>query len=192
MGATRGGSTTDLPRFMNKALGTNFKIITGYRGTATIRLAMQSREVDGGCWTWSSVRSTARSMLDAKGDDKLIPFIIHRRRDDPEVKDLPLFSEVIKNKDDRAAYKVWSAPYGFQRPFTLPPGTPQGRLSILRKAFKATIEDPAFLADAKKARLPIEYVSGEEIEKRVDQILSISPKIKEYLQLLTGLKKKKS
>jgi tripartite-type tricarboxylate transporter receptor subunit TctC len=66
----------------------------------------------------------------------------------------------------------------------LPPGTPKERLSILRKAFKATLEDPEFLAEAKKSKLIIDYVSGEEIEKFVDEILAISPETKESLQFL--------
>ncbi len=184
MGATRGGNTEDLPRFMNKALGTKFKIISGYRGTARLRLAMQSREVEGACWTWDSMRTTARAMLNAEGGDKLIPFIIHSRWDDPEVRNLPLFSEVIKDKDLLAGYKVWSAPYNFQRPFTLPPGTPKERLGILRKAFKATLEDPDFLVDARKSRLTVEYVSGEKIDKFVDQILSMPSEVKESLRFL--------
>ena len=73
----------------------------------------------------------------------------------------------------------------------LPPGTPKARLSILRKAFKATLEDPKFLAQAKKSKLIINYVSGEEIERFVDQILAISPKAKERLQFLIHKKKKK-
>ena len=74
----------------------------------------------------------------------------------------------------------------------MPPGTPKDRLSILRKAFKATLEDPQFLADAKKSKLIINYVSGEEIEKNIAQILAVTPEAKERLQfLVTGKKKKK-
>ena len=72
----------------------------------------------------------------------------------------------------------------------LPPGTPKGRLSVLRKAFKATLEDPEFLAQAKKSKLITNYVSGEEIEKFVDQILAIPPKTKKSLQFLVVKKKK--
>ncbi len=63
--------------------------------------------------------------------------------------------------------------------------------SILRKAYKATLEDPEFLAQAKKSKLIINYVSGEEIEKFVDEILAISPKTKKSLQFLIVKKKKK-
>ncbi len=66
----------------------------------------------------------------------------------------------------------------------LPPGTPKELLSILRKAYKATLKDPAFLAEAKRSKLTINYVSGEEIEKFVDKILAISPETKESLQFL--------
>ena len=66
----------------------------------------------------------------------------------------------------------------------LPPATPKEQLGIVRKAFKTTLEDPEFLAEAKSSNLVIDYVSGEEIEKFVDQILAISPTAKAKLQFL--------
>ncbi len=130
------------------------------------------------------MRVVARAVLDAKGDDKLIPFLTHGNPQDPEVKDLPRLTEVIKGTKNRAILNTWLQQYNFQRPLMLPPGTPKEQLSILRKAFKATLEDPRFLAQAKKSKLIINYVSGEEIEKSVDQILGISPETKESLQFL--------
>jgi len=190
MGATRGGTTDDLPKILNLTLGTKFKVIAGYGGTSTIRLAMQRKELDGVCFSWESMRVTARSMLDAKGDEKLIPFLTHGDSQDPEVKDIPRLIEVVKGTN-LAIVKAWLTQYNFQRPLTLPPGTPKGRLSILRKAFKSTLKDPKFLAEAKKSKLIINYVSGKEIDKFVNQILSISPKAKESLQFLIRKKKKK-
>jgi tripartite-type tricarboxylate transporter receptor subunit TctC len=191
VGSTGSGTTDGLPRNLNKAMGNMFEIITGYSGTSTIRLAIQARELEGICFTWESMRVTARSMLDAEGDDKLIPFIIHRKWDDPEVKDLPLIPEVIKGEEGLATYNGWVSVYEFFRPFSAPPGTPEDRLEILRKAFKATLEDPVFVAEMKKANLPVEYVSPEEIGKRVAQIFSMSPKAKENLQFLVRKPKKK-
>ena len=190
MGGTLAGTTVDLPRILNLTLGTKFNVIFGYRGTAPIRIAMQRRELDGACWGWESMGVTARAMLDAKGDDKLIPFITHGDPQDPKVKDLPRLTEVIKGKENRAIVNAWLPQYNFQRPLMLPPGTPKERLSILRKAYKATLKDPAFLAEAKRSKLTINYVSGEEIEKFVDEILVISPETKESLQFLVIKKKK--
>jgi len=183
-GTFPGIAPVDLPRILNLTLGTKFNVISGYRGTARIRIALQIREVDGACWDWGSMSVIARSMLDAKGDDRLIPFLTQGNTGDPEIAHLPQITDVIKGEDNLATFRAWFATYEFQRPLSLPPGTPKERLGILRKAYKATLEDPEFLAQAKKSKLVINYVSGEEIEKFVDQILSISPKTKMSLQFL--------
>ncbi len=189
MGATRAGSTTDdLPKILNKTLGTKFDVISGYRGTATIRRAMREREIDAACWGWESMWVTARSMLDAEGDDQLIPFLTQGNPGDREIAHLPQVTDVIKGEDNLATFRAWFATYEFQRPLSLPPGTPKDRLEILRKAFEATLKDPAFLADAKKSKLIIKYVSAEEIEKFVAQILTAPPKAKENLWFLVRRK----
>jgi tripartite-type tricarboxylate transporter receptor subunit TctC len=184
MGATRSGNTVHLPMMLNKWAGTNFKIIPGYGGTSRIRLAMQSREVDGGCWSWESMRTTARTMLNAKDGDELIPFIINKNWDEPEVKEIATFTQVIKDPDNLRAYATWNAPNEFARPFSLPPGAPKERLEVLRRAFAATMKDPEFIADAKKSKLDLDYASPAEIEKHVEDMYSIPPKIKENLRFL--------
>ncbi|MBI2348939.1 MAG: hypothetical protein HYV05_09845, partial [Deltaproteobacteria bacterium] len=188
MGSTRAGATTDdLPRILNLTMGTRFEVISGYKGTSRIRIAMQKKEVDGVCFGWESMRTTARAMLDASGDDKLMPFITHGRSEDPEVKDLPRLRDVIKTKageEGLAILNAWLPQYDFQRPFSVPPKTTKEQLAVLRKAFKATLEDPGFLADAKKSKLLITYVSGEEIEQLVAQILATPEKAKKKLQFL--------
>ena len=185
MGSTGPGSTyDDVPQILNRTIGTKFKVISGYEGTSTILVAMRRKEVDGGCWTWESARTTARPMLDAKGDDKLIPYLIHSREPDPEVKDLPLIADVIKGEDNLSAYRTWAGTYEFQRPFSLPPGTPKERLQLLRKAFADTMKDPEFIAEAEKAKLETTYVSGEEVDKYVAQVLGITPQARELLDFL--------
>lgn len=185
MGATRAGSTTDdLPKILNLALGTNFEVISGYKGTARIRLAMQKKEVDGACWGWESMRVTGRAMLDATGGDELVPVLIHGHVEDPEVNKLPQIMEVIKGEENRAIFRSWVRQYEFQRPLSVPPGTPKARLAVLRKAFKATLEDGEFLADAKGSKLIINYVSGKQIDGYVADILGTPPGVKEKLQFL--------
>jgi tripartite-type tricarboxylate transporter receptor subunit TctC len=185
MGGVRAGTAyDDVPTILNNVAGTKFDVISGFAGTSPVRLAMQKREVEGACLGWESMSVSNRVMLDAKGDDKLIPFIIHKKLEDPEVKDLPLFTDVIKGEDNLATYKSWAASYEFQRPFSLPPNTPKERLETLRKALTATLRDSAFLAEAKKMKLEIEPVPGEEIDGYVKQIYSMSPKVKQNLSFL--------
>lgn len=191
MGSTGAGSTTDdLPRLMNGLMHTPFKVIRGYKGTSRVRVGMQRHELDGACWTWESMRTTARSMLDAQGGDKLIPFVIEGKWDAPEVKDLPQFTEVVKGKDNLEAFKAWLDAYKFFQPLSLPPATPKARLDILRTALKDTMEDPAFKADAKKSNLIVATVSGQEVEKLVNETLSISSQAKNLLVDLIGRGKK--
>jgi hypothetical protein len=52
------------------------------------------------------------------------------------------------------------------------------------------MKDPEFLAEAEKSKLETTYVSGEEIEKYVNDILAITPKAKELLSFLMTQPKK--
>jgi tripartite-type tricarboxylate transporter receptor subunit TctC len=192
MGGVRAGTSyDDVPQILNNVAGTKFEVITGYKGTSPIKIAMQSKEVEGACLGWESMRVSNRSMLDAKGDERLIPFITHKRIEDPEVSHLPLFTDVIKGKDNLATYKTWAASYEFQRPFSVPPGTPKDRLELLRKAYAETLRDPELLAEAKKLKLDIDPVSGEDIDGYVKEIYSMSDKVKKNLGFLVkGTKKR--
>jgi tripartite-type tricarboxylate transporter receptor subunit TctC len=189
-GTGPGGTYEDLPKILNLTLGTKFKVVSGYDGTGPALVAMRSKEVDGGCWSWESMRSRARAMLDATGDQKLTPFLIHRRWSDSEVKDLPLIPELLTG-ESLAVYKSWAATYEAQRPFILPPGVPKERLQLLRNAFAATMKDPEFIAEAKKGKFDTTYVSGEEVEKYTEEMLAMSPQTKEKLQFLMPQRKGK-
>ena len=183
-GTRAGASGVDLPHLMNALMGTRLQVIAGYKGTSETRLAMQRREADGICSGWESMRVTARSMLDASGDDKLIPFIIHGNINDPEVKNLPQFTERLKGEDDLAAFRAWANQYDFQRPLVVPPKTPRDRLRTLRAGLQKTLTDPEFLAEAKNSKMLVDNVTGEDAERSVNEILSISPQIKNKLQFL--------
>lgn len=194
MGATRAGSTyNDLPKILNQTVGSKFDVITGFKGTSQITLAMRAKEIEGGCWGWESTRVVARAMLDAEGDQKLIPIINHKKWEDRELANVPLTRDYIMSKggkDGVELYNAWVNQYEFQRPFVAPPGVPKARVEILRKAFKATLEDPEFIAEAKKTKLVMEYVGADEINGLVKEILDISPKAKSGLQFLVRKAKK--
>jgi tripartite-type tricarboxylate transporter receptor subunit TctC len=51
------------------------------------------------------------------------------------------------------------------RPYLAPPGIPEDRKAALRRAFDATMRDPAFLEEATKLRLDIAPITGEAIER---------------------------
>jgi hypothetical protein len=181
-----GSSTREQARIIKRFLGGNVEPVYGYRGTAPIRAAMQRREVDGACWQWVSMKITARGMLDATGDDKLIPLLIQGKADDPEVKDLPQYTDLIKGEKDQIAFKAWLGQYLFFRPFALPPNTPKENLAILRKAFRETLKDPEFLKLANKTKMDLNYVAPDQIYSYVDQTLSTPPDVKQTLKEIIG------
>lgn len=189
MGGTAPGShSIDLPLMLNRMIATKFQVVSGYAGTAPIHLALQRREVDGHCTNWDSILATQKDLLEAKGDDRLIPFLIHARVADPEARNVPLFAEVLRTDSNVTTYNAYMAQMDYQRPLTVTPGTPKDRVEILRRAFKATLADPEFLTQAARLKLDISYVSGEEIEKIVNDVLSIPPRVKENLQFLSQAK----
>lgn len=61
------------------------------------------------------------------------------------------------------------------RSFVLPPGTPKERVQILRKAFQDTMSDPEFLAEARKSKLDVDPIAGEELKQNVDELFSLEP-----------------
>lgn len=193
MGSTRAGSTyNDLPMILNQTVGTKFNVINGYKGTSVITVAMRSKELDGGCWGWESARVTARAMLNAAGDQKLIPILVHSKWEDPELKNVPLTRDYIKAKagqDGVALYNAWINQYEFQRPWVMPPEAPKDRVALVRKAFEETFKDPEFLAEAKNTKLELNYVGADEINGLVNEILNISPKTKQGLQFLVRKEK---
>jgi tripartite-type tricarboxylate transporter receptor subunit TctC len=189
MGGTGPGShSIDMPLMLNKMLGSKFTVVSGYQGTAQIRIALQRREVDGLCTNWDSVLATQKELLDSKGDERMIPFILHAKVSEPEGKGVTLVNEAIKDESHLRAYRVYMAQMEYSRPLTVAPNTPKERLEILRRAFKATLADSDFLAQATKLKLDINHVSGEESESWVSEVLSISPKMKEELKYLSPVK----
>ena len=102
-----GSSTREQARILRDFVRAPIKPVLGYGGTAGIRAALERREADGACWQWVSMKITARHMLDAEGDNKMIPFLIQGKSSDPEVKDLPQYMDIIKGKEVRAAFRAW-------------------------------------------------------------------------------------
>lgn len=188
-GTRFGASGVDLPHLMNTLMGTKIKVIQGYKGTSATRLAMRKREADGICSGWESMRVTARAMLDAQGENKLIPFVIHGKVEDPETRGLPQFTDVIKGDDNLKAFKAWANQYDFQRPLAVPPKTPKERIEILRTAMQKTLTDAEFMAEAKKSKMLIDNVTGTDVEKSVEEILSVSASVKKKLAVLVPAKK---
>jgi tripartite-type tricarboxylate transporter receptor subunit TctC len=65
----------------------------------------------------------------------------------------------------------------YARPYFLPPDVPADRVQALRRAFDATMKDPAFLAEADKLQIEILPMTGEALQKLVGELASTPPDI---------------
>jgi hypothetical protein len=169
VGGTGPAADTDqFPKVLNATIGTKFKIITGYPGGNDVDLAMERGEVMGRCgWSWSSVIATHQNWLDDKKIDVLVQLSLGKHPDLPNV---PLVMDFAKNDEERQIFKLVFARQPMGRPFLAPPGVPADRVAALRKAFMDTLTDRDFMAEAEKAKLEINPVSGEAVQKIVQEV----------------------
>lgn len=104
-----------------------------------------------------------------------------------ELPKVPLAISYAKTDEARQLIEAGvTVPAVTNRPYVSPPGTPKDRVQILRKAFNDTMTDPEFLADAKKSKLDLDPIQGEEVQKMIAGIFKLPPtlvaKLKEALQ----------
>jgi tripartite-type tricarboxylate transporter receptor subunit TctC len=170
---TVGGSgpaadTDQFPKVLNATIGTKFKIVTGYPGGNDVDLAMERGEVMGRCgWSWSSVIATHQSWLDDKKINVLVQLSLKKHPDLPNV---PLVMDFAKTDQQAQIFKLVFARQPMGRPFLAPPAVPADRVAALRKAFMETLRDREFLAESEKMKLEINPVSGDEVQKIVQDV----------------------
>ncbi len=174
-GTAPGSSTDDVPNVLHAALGLPLQVVSGYKGTADIRIAAESGEVAGFCTGWESFKSTWRKSLDS-GDAFIAVQAVAKPH--PELPKVPLAINYAKTEEAKKIIQIGAHDPGtLARPFVLPPGTPKDRVQLLRKAFADTMVDAEFLTEAKKSNLDIAPLTGEEVAKTVEGIFKIEPAI---------------
>jgi tripartite-type tricarboxylate transporter receptor subunit TctC len=153
---------------MRNAFGVKLRLITGYKGTSDVILAIERGEVDGRCgWSWSSVKTTRAAWI----KEKKLNFLVHLSETKaPELPDVPLIAEFAKTDRQKQILRLVLSRQVVGRPFAAPPGVPEDRKQALRRALDATLKDPAFLDEAKKLRLDVNPVSGAEIDKLIGEL----------------------
>ena len=176
MGATGAGSYTMLyPTLLNNVLGYKFKIVSGYKSTTEIHLAMERGEVFGRAGNFfSSLKSQNPDWLPNKKIDMLMQIGTVR---DPEWPNLPLLTDLGTNDEQRAIFKLFSAEVALGRVFLTTPGVPADRLAALRKAFEETLRDPAYIEDARKVEMQVRPLTHQQVKALADEIVNLPPEL---------------
>lgn len=148
-------------RAVKNLMGAKINIVTGYKGSASVRSAMLTGEVHGICGLpWSTIKSFWKAEIES-GD--FITIIQLSGDPMPEFGKIPHANDFIKSEADRQLFDLLFNVQVLGRAYTLPPGVPQARVDALRKAFMDTMRDPKFLEEAEKAGLDISPAPGDAV-----------------------------
>ncbi|HKT20984.1 MAG TPA: tripartite tricarboxylate transporter substrate-binding protein [Stellaceae bacterium] len=154
---------------LDHVLGTKFKLISGYEGSAQIHLAVERGEVQGsGSTPWPFdkqwvVKQKLRPIYQATLEPTL----------DPDLAGVPTVLQLARSDDDRALFRFFWLYTVIGRSIVAPPGVPAERLAVLRAAFDATVADPAFIADANKANIELAVLDGEKLAALIRDAVSL-------------------
>ena len=168
-------STYEYGHLHRHTSGAIYDVVAGYRGTPDMALALERGEIDGMCgWDWSSFKSQKPDWLRDNKANVLLQVSVDEH---PELTKMgvPTVLKYVNNETDRKVVELVVSQTIFHRSYIAPPETPPAQLAVLRAAFDKTMADKQFLADAEKARIDIEPLSGAKVQDVIAKLYA-SPK----------------
>ncbi|HKY10187.1 MAG TPA: tripartite tricarboxylate transporter substrate-binding protein [Candidatus Binatia bacterium] len=181
-GAIPGSTVEHAPILAKEALNLNLKIVSGYKGTADVRLALDSGEVDGFFNTWVSSKITSYDKIKG-GEWVLLAQMTEKPMKDLIIPNVPAIQAISRSDEQRLLLKYGtSTPNDFGKVYVLPPGVPADRAQALEAAFARVFNDKGLRADAEKGKLEIQPLIGNSIQKLVVEFLSMPADVKNKLQ----------
>jgi tripartite-type tricarboxylate transporter receptor subunit TctC len=189
-GVTGVGSGTYIyTNAMNVILGTRFKMVMGYKDSASVDLAIERGEVQArGGMTLTGVKQERPQWV----SEKKVVFLVQTGAEkEAEYPDVPLMHELARNGEERAILELISSPAALGRPFFLPPEVPADRVAALRKAFAATMKDPDYIAEGNRVRLDMNPLSAERVTSLVSATVNAPPNVVAKARAMLGTEKEK-
>jgi len=168
---------------LNELIGTKFRLVTGYVGTQETIIAIERGEAHGRCtFSYSAIKTAKPDWLRDHKINVLVQIAFEKHKDFP---DSPLIYDLVSKPDDRQLLDLMVGTSAMARPFAAPPGLPPNIATTLRRAFDATMKDPAFLAEAAKIQAEVLPTTGEEVQKLVTRLYAtpkaVVDRVKKFL-----------
>jgi tripartite-type tricarboxylate transporter receptor subunit TctC len=171
------GTTRDMPMMLKNLLHAKLKLVAGYPGTKDITLAFERGEVQGICgFGYASLSSQYPDWVPS-GKAKVILQESVKGFPELDKAGVPLGASFAKTPEDKRLMELVYSQGIFGRPFLVAPQVPKDRVQILRTAFMDTVKDPQVAADAKKMKLDLDAISGDEVQELVEKIYATPPAI---------------
>ena len=145
---------------LNTLTGTKFKLLTGYEGPATAKIAMERGEVEAVSQPWSVIKAEHGDWL----REKKVNLLLQTGEANPGLEHLPRMVDLARNQENRRVLEIFTAPTVVGRAFAVPPGVARERVEELRSAFMAMVQSREFLADAARLNFELGPLSGAELQ----------------------------
>ena len=162
------------PRVLDALLGTKFKVVTGYVGSSDSCLAVERGEIDGCTPGWVMVKSIKQNWLKDKSVNVLLQWSNERH---PDLPNTPTMVELGKTPQEKAVIGLYASATDLGRALLAPPNVPAARVKALRAAFMAMIKDKDFVADLNKAHMDLDPLSGEALQKVIENVSNVKPDV---------------
>ena len=160
-----------------KTTGAKWDMVTGYKGTTDLSIALERGEVEGFCgFDWASLKSQKPTWVRDKVVNILTQDAIEPIEELTKL-GVPHIMTFVKDDTTRKVLELILSQTVFHRSFIAPPKTTPANLAILRKAFDATMKDPQFLAEAEKLRIDVAPLSGERVQEVVRNLYASPPEV---------------
>lgn len=156
----------------NEVLGTKFKMIAGYKGTAAGNHAMEAGEVEGMFNIWEGMKSINAQWLRDGKLNLIVQFVLQRH---PELPQVPAIVEAAKTEQQRQVLRLFLSTAEVGRAIMMPPDVPAERVKAIRDGFAAMLEDPEFKADAAKQKLELQPLDGTDLQALVGTVFETPP-----------------
>jgi hypothetical protein len=165
-GVAAGDAVQDYAYLLKRTTGAPFEIVSGYKGTLDVALAIERREIDGMCgWDWSSVKSQKPDWIRDRKIN-LLAQIGPEPNAELTALGIPQIWDYVR-QDNRKVAELVIGQQAFTRPYFIATGTPTELVNTLRAAFDATMRDLRFLADAEKMHIDISPLPGAKVQELV-------------------------
>jgi tripartite-type tricarboxylate transporter receptor subunit TctC len=169
-----------IAKVLDDTLGVKINSVVGYAGGSEIDIAVEKGEVL--CRGMTIAPHFGREPFDSwhkKNFDRHIVQTAEKR--DPRIGDVPTIYEIFEKEntsdESRRVADVILRGGDFGRPMLVGPGTPADRVNILREAYVKSINNPELIAEAKKTRMDMEPVTGEQLQALAKRVMNQPPAV---------------
>ncbi len=174
-----GSTTHDHTVMFRKLSGAKIKMITGYKGTSDLVLAIQRNEIEGFCgYAWSSLFARSPDLVN-KGTTRIVNQIALTPHAAADKAGVPNAINFVKDPLNKKAMELIATVQEFGRPYLVHGAVPADRVAALRSAFDATMQDKDYIDEVVKARLEVSPRTGAQVHELLRRVLEAPKEVQE-------------